>query len=176
MALVIPRQTEAFAFTGQAPSFTTTYTRENFLCETNTYNATSVNQNTWEMTYDMSIKNNNTVLAMPQITVLTHGLGGEAGAWSNGYSATNTSTAFAYDPDSLISKLSDQAGGADIYYAKMSQINKEDFDLRKLSINNNIYIRESKDYIDNVSNHIIVVFEANDEYEVEYLDNITLKH
>ena len=63
MALVIPSQAKASAFTGNAPDFTNNYTREDFLSETNTYNATSVNQSTWEMTYNMSAKNSLSVLA-----------------------------------------------------------------------------------------------------------------
>lgn len=162
IAIAIPGQKAASAFTGQAPNFTTTYTRADFLSDTNTFNATSVNPSALEMTYDLSARNNNTVMAVPQITVLTHGLGGDAGDWSNGYSATNTSTSFAYDSDSLISKLSERAGDADIYRAVILDTDKEDFDLIELSVSGNSYNAQIKDSIDSVSNHIIIVFQAED--------------
>jgi hypothetical protein len=128
MVFAIPKHTQAYAFTGQAPSVTGNYTREDFLSETNTYNATSVNQSTLTTTYNMSTKNSLSVFAVPQITVLTHGLSGDAGHWSNAYSNTNSETDFAYDPDSLISNLSEQAGGANVYWSVLQE-NKENFDL-----------------------------------------------
>lgn len=72
----------------------------------------------------------------PQITVLTHGIADFNGAshWSNNYPETfdegnkGEQTHFAYDTDSLIHKLSEKAGGADIFWAKVDNGNT-DFDL-----------------------------------------------
>ena len=56
-----------------------------------------------------------------QITVLTPGLGSHANVWSNNFSANNNSNiSFSYDSSSLITKISDQAGGANIYWAQMT--------------------------------------------------------
>lgn len=58
----------------------------------------------------------------PQITVLTHGLGGSAGHWSNiGFDKDTGKSIFGYDEASLLDKLSEKAGGANIYRANTSQ-------------------------------------------------------
>ena len=62
-------------------------------------------------------------MSYAQITVLTHGLGSDASVWSNNFSANNNvanNISFAYDSSSLITKISDQAGGANIYWAQMT--------------------------------------------------------
>lgn len=63
--------------------------------------------------------------------VLTHGLGGKASHWSNDFSKNSNSENFAYDRDSLISKISDKVGGAYIYWGMMSGYNS--FDLYDIS-------------------------------------------
>ena len=119
----------------------------------------------------------------PQITVLTHGLADFNGAshWSNTYPTTfneqvngkNTQQAhFSYDYDSLIHKLSVQAGGANIYWAKMDDESLA-YDLYDISGGSNYTYHT--DYYDawqnrqlvtttitNISKHIIIVFEASD--------------
>lgn len=67
----------------------------------------------------------------PQITVLTHGLGGSAAHWSNqsGTLAWSDAVAFdfAYSPNSLISRIDEQllGGEALIYWAAMTQCNRD---------------------------------------------------
>ena len=57
-------------------------------------------------------------MSTPQITVFTHGFGCTAGSWSNHNTSDDPSGEFAYDPESLISKISELKGGANIYWAK----------------------------------------------------------
>lgn len=56
----------------------------------------------------------------PAITILTHGLGGNAGDWSNDFSGTNNSGMdFAKDPDSIIEKMRDtSSSGIQLFRAK----------------------------------------------------------
>lgn len=118
----------------------------------------------------------------PQITVLTHGIADFNGAshWSNTYPNTyneegNEQSHFAYNTESLIHKLSERAGGADIYWAKMSE-NKVDFNLYNIGGEN--IDKYGDDYfaawkngafvssaITNAVNHIIIVFESSDGEE-----------
>ena len=125
----------------------------------------------------------------PQITVFTHGIADFNGAshWSNTYPETfderdkGEQTHFAYDTDSLIHKLSEKAGGADIYWAKVNDGNT-DFDLYNIGGEN--IVLYGQDYymaeyehklvstvITNSVNHIIIVFEASngeDENDIVY--------
>lgn len=61
----------------------------------------------YHLRYNMTQKNANDgkVMESAQITVLTHGLGSDAGTWSNHYSASNQNDSFAYDPDPLINRV-----------------------------------------------------------------------
>lgn len=67
---------------------------------------------------DAGTKNSNIVSTeVPQITVLTHGLGGNASHWSN------NSYGFAYDEDSLFVRIDEElskngGNGAHLYWAK----------------------------------------------------------
>ena len=57
--------------------------------------------------------------AAPAITVFVHGQGESALTWAN--EKTEKSRNFIYDENSLIEKLRDDAGGANVYWAKMSK-------------------------------------------------------
>lgn len=52
----------------------------------------------------------------PSITVFVHGQSGEASHWSNDGEGN-----LAYDEDSLIEKLRDDYGGANVYWARMAR-------------------------------------------------------
>ena len=115
-----------FAFNGIPNNLT----EQELYNETNTYNVSVTTSTTdsdrinnttqYSVTYNMSQKNSNQVMNTTQITVLTHGLGSKASIWSNNYSKTNNSTNFAYDGESLISKISEKVGDVKIYWAKMT--------------------------------------------------------
>ncbi len=109
----------------------------------------------------------------PQITVLTHGLGGNASHWSNNSLEVawikGARFQFAKTDDSLMSRLENQLlaeEGANLYWAKMTS--QDSFELIDLKNKNNI--REDGTYIDknphtiekltDNSKHIILVFEA----------------
>ena len=66
--------------------------------------------NQYKISYNLSEQNNNQVMELAQITVLTHGLDSNAGTWSNHYTMNNDSASFAYDCDSLISKIDEEVG------------------------------------------------------------------
>ena len=127
----------AKAFVGESGALT----EEQLYNQTNTYNVSAacfndsgefintVDQNSerddinqHNISYDLSQRQANVqVKTRPQITVLTPGLNSGASAWSNNYSENNNkNVSFCYDEDSLISKISENAGGAKIYWAKMS--------------------------------------------------------
>ena len=78
--------------------------------ETNTYNVNSscfdkntgefittwidskkTNKTQYNISYDMSVRQNRSVMNKAQITVLTPGLASNAGTWSNNFSSTKTS-------------------------------------------------------------------------------------
>ncbi len=115
---------------------------------------------------DTGSKNSNLVYdGAPQITVLTHGLGGDASHWSN-----NGAGDFARDPRSLFSRLNEEFNknegvGASIYWAKM--VSTDSFYLYDLNDSSNIdnityeYLQnETKTSITDTTKHIIIVFEA----------------
>ena len=116
----------------------------------------------YEISYNLTQKNNNQVMDSAQITVLTHGLGSDASIWSNAYSSKNLSTSFAYDAESLINKISDEVGGANIYWAEMSAFNA--FNLYNISNQTNsgsLYTKSNiVNNINDTSKHIIIVFDA----------------
>lgn len=94
---------------------------------------------------------------IPQITVLTHGLSSSASHWSN-YNGSG-SGGFVEDPDSLVYKLSQKAGGATIYRAVTNSNNGE-------NPNYHLYLNYSNTQTDinSISKHIIIVFDsANSE-------------
>lgn len=73
----------------------------------------------YKLQYDLSQKNANTVMDYPQITVLTPGLGSHALTWSNNFFKKGDSFEFSYDSKSIIAKIDDFAGGANIYCVKV---------------------------------------------------------
>lgn len=117
--------TNVFAFTGYR-SFN--LNDQNDICElfseSNTFDY-RYNEETKTYTYDLSNRRENVeIMSSPQITVLTHGLGSNAGTWSNKISSTNKDASFAYDKDSIIEKISEKASEAKIYWAEMSDDKK----------------------------------------------------
>ena len=116
----------------------------------------------------MNQKNSNQVMNVTQITVLTPGLGSNAGTWSNHFSKENKEALFAYDSDSIISKISEKVGGANIYWARMTKYTQfnlynitneksttENFDINSLPLIYNIT---------DVSKHIIIIFDSLESY------------
>lgn len=158
----------------------TTLTEKELYDETNTYNVNSscfnkdsgkfittwvedrkTNKTQYNIRYNMSAKQNRSVMNEAQITVLTPGLAGDAGNWSNNFSSTKTKgVSFAYDSSSLITQISDQVGGANIYWAKMVAYNN--FHLYNITNQTSVYVNDSMYEIYNIidiSKHIIVVFD-----------------
>ena len=110
---------------------------------------------------------NDEFMDTPQITVLTHGLGGGASHWST---ANGTgSGGFAEDTDSLVYKLSEKAGGAYIYRAETNtatDANDEKHETYSTSYtlyenySTNPAATDKCDCITDVSKHIIIVFDV----------------
>ena len=109
-------------------------------------------------------KNTNSVYSgAPQITVLTHGLGGGAFHWSN-----NGLNVFAYDEDSLFMRIDEElskngGNGAHLYWAKMININSFYlYDLKTKPNDKNVYLDNVNTVtsINDISKHIVIVFEA----------------
>lgn len=157
--------------------FTGYSTPENLYSETNTY---AYNQTAYS--YDLSpsgkIQNAQVSDEAPLITVLTHGLGGNASHWSN------INGKFAPDSTSIISTLNSQykqmsGQDANIYWAKVGDDSK--------NVENSENLEDSEKYkfklipltqenivdgtynskgttikrIEDVSKHIIIVYESN---------------
>lgn len=109
---------------------------------------------------------NNEFMDTPQITVLTHGLGGGASHWSteNG----TGSGGFAEDIDSLVYKLSNRAGGAYIYRATTDMaVDANGKKHETYSANYMLYENYSTNIvtITDVSKHIIIVFDSKSSGE-----------
>ena len=133
IAILSSITTTAFAFTGYE-TFDISNLDELFTA-TNTYTCTSVDEDNHTMSFDLEHKRNVQVMDVTQITVLTHGLGGNAGAWSNLYSKDNLNDNFGYDEDSIINKIRERAGDANVYWAIMT--NHTSFDLVNITNQNN---------------------------------------
>ena len=112
---------------------------------------------------DAGTKNSNIVSTeVPQITVLTHGLGGNASHWSN------NSYGFAYDEDSLFVRIDEElskngGNGAHLYWAKMNGINSFYLYDLKTKPNDKIVYENNVDRITSIteiSKHIVIIFEA----------------
>lgn len=129
--------------------------------------------------YDLSQRNENSIMAYPQITVLTPGLGSHAVTWSNNFFKKGDSFEFSYDSKSIIAKIDDFAGGANIYYAKMKlhetyvnvetdvgtiSAKKPTFELELHDITNQRgkYGNNKIDGITDISKHIIIVFDPGE--------------
>lgn len=135
------------------------------------------NTTQYPIAYDMTQRNENAdnVMEETQITVLTHGLNSDAGTWSNQYT-TIDSDEFAYDKDSLISRISDLVGGANVYWAKMNDYNSFDLcDITDQKSVGELYSNSSiVNNITDISKHIIIVFdciETNSKDEVYAKDS-----
>lgn len=169
----------AKAYVGESGALT----EEQLYNQTNTYNVSAAcfndsgefintvdqnserdDKNQHNISYDLSQRQANVqVKARPQITVLTPGLNSGASAWSNNYSENNNkNVSFCYDEDSLISKISENAGGAKIYWAKMSDYNA--FDLYDITAQKEAYTATDDNAVNNITDaakHILIVFESN---------------
>ena len=109
---------------------------------------------------------NDEFMDTPQITVLTHGLGGGASHWSNTNGSGNNN--FVEDADSLIYKLSEKAGGAYIYRAETNTAtDANDEKHETYSTSYTLYENYSKNSvtISDVSKHIIIVFDSKSSGE-----------
>ena len=72
------------------------------------------------LTFDYSLTNVNYETDSAGITVITHGLGGDASGWSNqSHYGYTSNLEFIYDSNSVIEKLRKQTNG-DVYLAKFS--------------------------------------------------------
>lgn len=146
---------------------------------TNTYNyngANNIIKDDAKSGYDyfntnVGAKNSNSIYSgAPQITVLTHGLGGDASHWSN-----NGMGDFSYDERSLFSRINVElrkngSNDANIYWAKMTDRGSFYlYNLNSLPADKILYdaaILTKIPSITDVSKHIIIVFESyyTDEY------------
>ncbi len=137
------------------------------------------NQYDYSIKYSMENRNNNEVTTdmPPQITVLTHGLGSDAGTWSNHYSkGSPDNTVFAYDSESLISQIEEKNNGnVNIYLARAERrdVSNENgkkkiysgmslFDITNCKSATNSYYSTGTlvSSITDISKHIVVVFET----------------
>jgi len=147
-------------------SDSSSYTGGNY--EANTYtSARKIDYN------NLASPNGNQVMqSAPQITVLTHGLGGSASHWSNvkdpnpNEAVRKKEGLFAYDSESLISKLSGNGTLANVYWAKVMSNNFQDFNLYDITGKTGTY--DDQNFMNNnsvnainTSKHIIIVFEAH---------------
>lgn len=101
---------------------------------------------------------------LPAITVLTHGLGSQYYYWSNDASI-NDGESFAFNSNSIINEMFNKLNGEmNLYIANVSTgENSEGLDLTKYSYEQ--YINNSDgsttEIIDDISKHIVVVFNSN---------------
>lgn len=118
----------------------------------------------------------------PEITVLTHGLGSKGYYWSNSLSVNNGKE-LAYNSSSLIEKIYQKLNGnLNLYYA---QFEGENFKLHKLSRNDYSLSDSYTARLDDVSKHIVLIYESgieyasNDDVYDEFhslLDNISMQY
>jgi uncharacterized repeat protein (TIGR02543 family) len=161
----------AFDGYGQGRSLTELYNATNTYEGATITSSTNTNydeNNQFSVSYNMSQKKDKPVMDSPQITILTHGVGSAASAWSNDFdlnlsyddnNASRSYVHFAYDKDSLINKISQEAGGANIYWAIMNKdkINFYLYDITNKQYNTNNLINTITD----ISKHIIIVYQAS---------------
>lgn len=138
--------------------------------QTNTYLCTQADDDTYKLKYDMSQRMDMPIMDVPQITVLTHGLGGDAADWSNMHGQNgNLSLDYEDDPKSIINKLTEKVGESLLYRFEMQSnttftIYKDYNKSAKINLND----------INNISKHLIIVFEdfrennINSHNEVSY--------
>lgn len=121
---------------------------------------------------------------MPEITVLTHGFGSSGWFWSNDINARDKDGNFILtnNESSLISKINNELNGnVNIYYVQC----KTDFSYNITKYNGKLQKSKEVARIDDVSKHIILVyesampFESNENVYVEFenmLDTISLQY
>lgn len=100
----------------------------------------------------------NYVSAEPAITVLTHGLGSKGYYWSN-QKNVNDGKKLVYNSDSLIEKMYQKLdGNMSLYYAQCDS--GSSFNLYKLSRYNYETDGRETDRIDDISKHIVLIYES----------------
>ena len=112
--------------------------------ETNTYTATEINNGNISYNFDNNVPTE-FMPGAPQITILTHGLTSDASVWSN---ENTENSIFTFTEDSLITRLNNLVGGANIYWCRTGEaeekedyiyelydINKENIDIKNGTIN-----------------------------------------
>lgn len=148
-----------------------------FFSRANTYNATltetpvrgSENDTYNSVAYDLSNRRPDAIVSTeaPQVTFITHGLGGKASHWSN--DSKNGNWNFAYSDDSIIELLRQKAD-CNVYLARLNS-NAEpgikSFSVLLNQLSSNDYTvhdsGENKNLIDAITNntkHSIVIFDA----------------
>ena len=115
---------------------------------------------------------NDYVDSSPTITVLTHGLGASDFHWSNNYNV-NGGEKLAYNSSSLINKIYEKLDGQMTLYIASGVDNDEgtgyDFDFKLTKYSYSDYLNsnegESTSVLDDVSKHIVIVFDSSVAYE-----------
>lgn len=115
--------------------------------ETNTYTATEINNGNISYNFDNNVPTE-FMPGAPQITILTHGLTSDASVWSNENNENTENSIFTFTEDSLITRLNNLVGGANIYWCRTGEsegkedyiyelydINKENIDIKNGTIN-----------------------------------------
>lgn len=172
MAIMLTDVVVTFAYSG-IPGQSQYNDVNSLFSATNTFSCSNIDKTTnpdrIDVTYNLSSRNGLEVMDKPQITVLTHGWASHASTWSNQYSEHYTgqltddgALPFAYDPDSLIIQLSNNVGGANIYWADMNGYEAFDLiDITNQTDQNQSYQNTIKvDNISDISKHIIIVFDG----------------
>ena len=131
--------------------------------ETNTYNFnddyTFYDKHAQQERYDLSNKNSNAVSNNVLLTVLTHGLGGDASHWSSRYNR------FEYEDNTILSSLSKLLdNNLNIYRFR---VNFDELNISKLS--NDFHSEDNLDHITDIAKHIVIVFDIN--YTSSYRSN-----
>ena len=147
---------------------------ESLFNETNTFEGAEISETTdnnrvtekeqYVVTYDMTNRVEKPVMSYAQITVLNHGLASSASTWSGVYNEDKSSLQFMYDADSLISKLSEGYGGANIYWAR-GMSTKSNFNLYEITEQRGVYQATSTylvNQITDISQHIIIVYQSSE--------------
>jgi len=152
---------------------------------TNTYNVSSIDLEAspagssysvvqQKVEYDMFTANNKEVMDYAQVSVLTHGLGANAGTWSNAFSADNKTSKFAYSDNSIINRFKLKYGSnLEIIWATVNTINSLVFSDSKIQDLNYIHFyditNKTGEYLEtneivnltDSSKHYLVVFDSN---------------
>jgi hypothetical protein len=142
-------------------------------CKTNTFNYSKIVNLSGEVTqyYDLNNSNDEVVTTNnPLLTILTPGLSSTAGVWSN------ENGHFTYCPGSIISRLDELTGGANVYWYKMRSdktfkiinISEQTNEIKAGNRTNyseyyNYVVDSSNNFrITDISKPIIILFESSD--------------